>query len=133
MQTHSNRIYLWLASVRLRAIMPMLALILTINQGCYHYRISSANFDPSTSYEKKTIHSFFWGLAAKRNNGIDLVTDNCDKMNINQLDEIRVTTNLGYSLINIATLGIWNPIQIQWKCAKPREREGTTDNHRKKN
>jgi len=114
------------ASTRLHIFKVALALILTTTQGCYHYRVSSANFDPSTGYQKKTVHSFFWGLAQKRTNGIDVVTDNCDKINVNKIDEVRVTTNLGYSLINVITLGIWSPMQVEWKCAKPAAREGTT-------
>src|ERR1041385_5059554 len=107
-------------------IKAILILIVVINQSCYHYRVSSANFDPGTSYQKKTVHSFFWGLAQKRTNGIDVVTENCDKINVNKIDEVRVTTNLGYSLINVITLGIWSPIQVEWKCAKPAPREGST-------
>lgn len=93
-------------------------------QGCYHYRISTAKNDPSTTYVKKTAHSFFWGLVQKRENGIDVVAANCDSLQVNSLDEVRVTTNFGYSLITVATLGIWSPITVQWKCAKPATREG---------
>jgi hypothetical protein len=102
-----------------------LILILLLTQSCYHYRVSSANFDPSTNYSKKTVHSFLWGAIQKRTNGIDVVTDNCDSLQINKVDEVRVTTNFGYSLINVVTLGIWCPMQIQWKCAKPCGRIGT--------
>ena len=102
-----------------------LLLMLSLNQGCYHYRVSSVNFDPSTSYNRKTVHSYLWGAFQKRTNGIDVVTDNCDSLKINKLDEVRVTTNFGYALITVATLGIWCPVQIEWKCAKPCQRVGT--------
>ena len=93
-------------------------------QGCYHYRISSAHFDPSTSYSKKRVDSFMWGLVQKRNNGIDVVANNCDSLNVNSLDEVRVSTNFGYALITVITLGIWSPLKLEWKCAKPCAREG---------
>jgi hypothetical protein len=93
-------------------------------QSCYHYRISTTNNDPSTTYQQKTVHSFFWGLMQKRQNGIDVVAANCDSLKLNSIDEVRVTNNLGYSLITVATLGIWSPMTVQWKCPKPCRREG---------
>ncbi|MBI3218414.1 MAG: hypothetical protein HYZ44_02785 [Bacteroidetes bacterium] len=105
--------------------MLVLLLTMTLTQGCYHYRVASAKFDPSTNYQKKRVDSFFWGAAQKRTNAIDVVTANCDSLNINKIDEVRVTTNYGYALITVVTLGIWCPIQIEWKCAKPCEREGS--------
>lgn len=93
-------------------------------QSCYHYRISSAQFDPSTQYAHKRVDALFWGLVQKRENGIDVVTKDCDQLKIYKMDEVRVTTNFGYSLITVATLGIWCPIRIEWKCAKPCTREG---------
>ena len=45
-----------------------LIIILMVNQSCYHYRVSSANFDPSTNYNKKTVHSYLWGKVQSRTN-----------------------------------------------------------------
>lgn len=112
-------------SVKKSVIKITLLLMLLSNQGCYHYRVSSANFDPSTGYSKKTVHSFLWGAVQKRTNGIDVVTADCDSLKINKLDEVRVTTNFGYALITVVTLGIWCPVQVEWKCAKPCSRVGT--------
>lgn len=97
----------------------VLAITFIVAQGCYHYRVTTANFDPSTSYEKKTVHSLFWGLAQT-----NVIAANCDALKISSLDEVRVSTNLGYALITIATLGIWCPLEVEWKCAKPAAREG---------
>jgi hypothetical protein len=103
----------------------MLALCsLLFFQSCYHYRISTVNKDPSTTYRKKTVNSFFWGLVQKRQNGIDVVAADCDSLKLNSLDEVRVSTNLGYALITVATLGIWSPMTVEWKCPKPCPREG---------
>jgi Bor protein len=101
------------------------ACAMLLGQGCYHYRVSSANFDPSTNYQKKTVHSFFWGAAQKRTNGVDVVTSNCDSLRINKIDEVRITNNFLYALATVGTLGIWCPIQIEWKCPKPCTQEGT--------
>jgi hypothetical protein len=32
---------------------------------------------------------------------------------------VRVKTNLGFALVTVATLGIWCPVQVEWKCGKP--------------
>ncbi len=93
--------------------------LLFLAQGCYHYRIATSRFDPSTGYQKKTAHSFFWGLVQK-----NVVATNCDALNLKSLDEVRITNNFGYSLITVATLGIWSPVQVEWKCPKPCPREG---------
>jgi len=92
---------------------------LVMMQGCYHARIQTANFDPSTTYESKTVHTMFWGLVQE-----DIVAANCDALQVKGLDEVRVTTNYGYALITVLTLGIWCPTQIEWKCAKPCQLEG---------
>lgn len=93
-------------------------------QGCYHYRVSSAHFDPSTSYNQTTVHSYLWGLVQPAENGINVVTNNCDSLNIHSIDEVRISTNIGYALITVCTIGIWCPMTVEWKCAKPCEREG---------
>lgn len=87
-------------------------LILVALNGCYHYNVHAPNFDPATEYQKKTAHSLFWGLAQK-----DVSAENC--VASHGIDEVRVTTNLGYAIITIATLGIWCPMTVEWKCAKP--------------
>jgi len=96
-----------------------LVIILFTTQSCYHYRVTTKDFDPSTGYEKKTVCSLFWGLAQK-----DVRATNCEKLKLNSLDEVRVSTNLGYSIITVATLGIVCPMTIEWKCPKPCPREG---------
>ena len=98
--------------------------LMSMTQGCYHYRVSSAHFDPSTSYNQKTVHSFFWGLVQPGENGISVVANNCDSLNIHSIDEVRISTNFGYALLTVVTLGIWSPMTVEWKCAKPCGHEG---------
>jgi len=97
----------------------LLTFFLFALQSCYHYHINTSNFDPSTHYEKKTVSSFFWGLAQK-----NIIASNCDSLKINSLDEVHIKTNFGYALITVATLGIWCPMTVEWKCSKPCPREG---------
>lgn len=91
----------------------LLALFLLTSQSCYHYRIQATNFDPSTEYRGKTAHNLLWGLVKPK----DIRPANCEKSNA--LDEVYVSTNLGYAFLTVVTLGIWCPVKVEWKCAKP--------------
>ncbi|MEO5928296.1 MAG: hypothetical protein ABIR47_00045 [Candidatus Kapaibacterium sp.] len=78
-------------------------------QGCYHTRLMT-NAAPATDYHHTTSNSLFWGLVQD-----NVVPDNCPN---GSMQEVRVTSNLGYSLITVVTLGIWSPIDVEWRCAK---------------
>lgn len=95
----------------------LIILILFFLNGCYHYRVIAPDPDPATDYESRVAHSLFWGLLQAR----DISADDCLS---NALDEVRVTANLGYSVISVATLGIWMPMNVQWRCAKEPLQEG---------
>ena len=96
-----------------------IVIVITTTEGCYHTRVLTSHNDPSTSYNKKTINILFWGLVQK-----NVIATDCDALKIKSLDEVRVTTNFGYALITVITLGIWCPMQVEWKCPKPCPREG---------
>jgi len=98
-----------------------LLLLTTVLQSCYHYRISAPNNLPSTETESTVMHGFFWGLAVKPKNG--LKPQNCEPHDM-ALYQVQVTSNLGYSLITVVTLGIWSPMKVEWQCAKPCPGEG---------
>ena len=80
--------------------------------GCYHYRVTVPETDPVTEYESKTMHTFFWGLVndPEKQAAYDCVS--------NSIDEVRVSTNYGYALITVVTLGIWVPMDVEWRCGK---------------
>jgi len=89
----------------------LLVLIVTIfvGNGCYHYRLA-ARGEPATNPQKKTMHSLFWGLVQQNE-----YADNClDDV----IHEVRASTNVGYVLISVVTLGIWVPLDVEWQCAK---------------
>jgi hypothetical protein len=95
-----------------------LAGLLILHAGCYTYRL--ATHAQSSTDElittKKTAHSLFWGLLNKPQ---AVMTPNCDQLGVNGVAEVTVKTNFGYALLTIATLGIYCPVTISWKCAKP--------------
>jgi hypothetical protein len=81
-------------------------------QGCaYNYRVQVINPDPATEYQRRTVNNFWWGLSPDP----PIVTSNCVA---NAMDEVHVETNFGYLLLSVVTLGIWVPLDVEWKCAK---------------
>lgn len=98
----------------------VLLITLVMGQACYHYRavpVQPITADElggapaaATEYESETVWALAWGLAQQQPN-----IDNCKGQG---LAEVRVTTNLGYALLTIATLGFASPARLQWKCAK---------------
>ena len=81
--------------------------------GCYHHRLVPQNVTPATRVPKTTVHSLAWGL----------VQTNLDDKGIcmgNGVTDVVVSTNLGFILLGVLTLGIWVPSQIEYACAADR-------------
>ena len=85
--------------------------LLPVQAGCYHYRVIAPEPDPATDYEHRRVHAYLWGLLQSD----DVEATDCLS---NALDEVRITTNLGYAVVSVLTLGIWVPLEVQWRCAK---------------
>ena len=94
-------------SERICAAVVLAAFLLM--EGCYHSRLTVSG-EPATDYQKKTTHALFWGLVQD-----NVVTSNCRG---DGLQEVRMSTNFGYLLLSVATLGIWVPMEVEWRCAK---------------
>jgi hypothetical protein len=77
--------------------------------GCYHYRVVTPDA-PATEYNRTTLHAMFWGLLQHDADVGDCVS--------NALVEVRVRNNAGYILLSAVTLGIWVPLDVEWRCAK---------------
>jgi hypothetical protein len=89
-----------------------LALVVLL-AGCYHYRLVPQNVTPATRVARRTVHSLAWGL----------VQTNLDDKGIcmgNGVTDVVVSTNLGFVLLGVVTLGIWVPSQIEYACAADR-------------
>ncbi len=89
----------------------LIVCFLSLQTGCYHYHVTAPKPDPATDYEHRTVHSYFWGLIQSDN----VRAEDCLS---NALDEVHITTNFGYSVLSVATLGIWVPLDVEWRCAK---------------
>ena len=88
------------------------ALIITLSvlTGCYHYRVAVPDPSVATEYQRRTTHALFWGLVQENITAADCLS--------NSINGVRVTTNLGYALLALVTLGIWMPMEIEWRCGK---------------
>ena len=82
--------------------------------GCSKYTVTTGQRDPADSYYKqRTTTTFFWGLVNKPDRVVDTTCGNAG------LDEVRITSHPGYSLLNLVTLGIVHVLKVEWKCRKP--------------
>lgn len=89
--------------------------------GCYGYRVDVNKTDPITEAESKTAHSLFWGLYQDPQY---IVADNCHS---NALNDVYITTNYGYAFVTVISLGIWAPIDVEWRCAEKPQADGHDD------
>lgn len=88
---------------------------------CYSYRVGTYA-QPGTDASKPiTANCFFWGLIKSPK---DITTPLCDSLQVNGMAEVTMSTNFGYALITVATLGIWSPIKVTYKCGKPCKKIG---------
>lgn len=98
----------------------VLVAALSLNS-CYSYRVATRAL-PGTEFTKVvTAHSFFWGLMQ---NPREIHTPICDSLGVNGVAVVTMKTNFGYALITVATLGIWSPIKVEFKCSKPCKQSG---------
>ncbi|MCG8607352.1 Bor family protein, partial [bacterium] len=99
-------------------------------QSCYTYHVyqiggtegREQGNQPATEWQDKTLHALAWGAVRQ-----DIPVDNCQTARGQRfgIEEVKVETNFGYMLISVVTLGIWVPLKVSWRCAKPPVPTGT--------
>jgi hypothetical protein len=91
-----------------------------IFSSCYTARVAT-QAQSGAEVSGATVNHFLWGLiqSPKR-----ITTPICDSLGVNGMAEVTVKNNFGYALITVATLGIWSPTRIEWKCSKPCQKVG---------
>jgi len=100
-----------------------------VNSGCYRYHLLSPEPDPIVTACQRTVHTLAWGLITRDTRTThcegavpDSVASACRQSNA--IDQVRVSSNFGFALLTIVTLGFWAPMQLKWHCAKPAEAPG---------
>ena len=109
-----------LVKTRKAILLLWLLSIIIMFSSCYNFRIAT-RAQAGTEVTKTTANSFFWGLAQKPPT---ISTPICDSLDVNGMAEVTMKTNLGYSLITVITLGIWCPMQVEYRCSKPCKKTG---------
>lgn len=108
-----------------RAVAALLCWLFAV--GCYHYRagVTEAAAPRRTdSYTGEVVWSLAWGLLQETpvvNCDIPLAGTDTLKLPV---AEVRVSTNLGFVLVTLATLGFAAPARVEWKCAKAKSEGG---------
>src|ERR1700760_2114767 len=92
-------------------------LVVLACSGCYHVRVIVPQPDPGTEYKKQNVQSLVWGKKQVPKGNI--AAGDC--LNSTALDEVRASSNLGYSFLTVSTLGFWSPSQVEWRCSKPHD------------
>jgi hypothetical protein len=78
--------------------------------GCYHYRVTAPDTARATEPRSEVLWSLFWGLSQQN-------IDTRASCQGNPVAEVHTSTNLGFSLLTLATLGIVAPLTVEWVCA----------------
>jgi hypothetical protein len=90
-----------------------LCVALAAAAGCYRYRVvasGDAGANPSTFPRSETLHSFLWGFLQDSSlTGVCAADES--------LSSVRATTNLGFALITVLTVGIYAPARVEYQCA----------------
>lgn len=104
------------------AMLCLAAVCWISTSSCYTYHVYQVGGprelgnQPGTEWQDKTLHAFAWGAVRQ-----DLPVDNCQLGNGQRtgIEEVQVDTNFGFLLASVVTLGIWVPLKVSWRCAKP--------------
>lgn len=95
-----------------------LVAVLTVAAACYQYRVAAPGpVSPGVTEPKgEVLWSFIWGLVQEYPR-----VDNCQGQG---MAEVKASTNLGFVLLTVVTLGLASPMQVEWRCAPPTPPEG---------
>ncbi len=95
-------------------LFPFLWVLCLGLNSCASYRIAT-NSQEGSELQTYKAASMFWGLVAKP----PLIpTPLCDNLQSPGMSEVRMRRNVGQGLVSVVTLGIYNPVTIEYKCSK---------------
>ena len=103
--------------MRHRLAVGCLSLLLGVQTGCYHYRVSGEDVPVGSEAKQATLWSSLWGTRQQNiNTGLTCLS--------NPTAEVTMSSNFGYALLTVLSLGLVAPIDVEWKCAKDRPTSG---------
>jgi hypothetical protein len=86
--------------------------------GCATYQLTIPDSHPADiNYREKTMHAFLWGTWYDP----QVFAADCGREAIN---DVQIKRNFLHDLASVVTLGIWMPIEVNFRCASARIREG---------
>jgi len=93
----------------------MAALLATglTTSGCYSYSVEIPDSGPINEYRETdiTASSSVWGLVEDD----PVIAKRCEG---EALDQVRITNNYGYALLTVLSLGLWSPMDVNYRCAE---------------
>jgi hypothetical protein len=105
-----------------------LLILSLLNGGCYQYHLLPPEPDPVATACRRTVHALAWGLITHdtRSNHCEVAAEVPDTVaticeQSDAIDQVRVSSNFGYALLTVVTLGFWSPVELRWQCAKVNE------------
>ena len=108
----------------LKQVFTFLILItsLAIAQGCAEYQVRVPSEHPADiNYQGGTMNAWFWG---KWNSPQVMAAEECDITGIN---DVLIKRNYLNDLISVITLGIYMPIEVNFRCLSAGPEEGIID------
>jgi hypothetical protein len=98
---------------------PLLLVLSTALAGCYHFHAAPRTAGATgpiphsaTQVPMRVAHSFAWGLVEA-----PAPMDDEGLCNGNGFSRITAHSNLGFTLLTVATLGFWMPMTVEFECA----------------
>ena len=84
---------------------------------CYTYKLATKAQPGGDQLKTTTVRasSLFWGLMNKPQ---VLHTPPCDALGIYGVSEVQMMTSFGNAFLTVATLGIYCPMKVVYKCSK---------------
>ena len=112
-----------------RAPSTALLAVFIATSACYRYHVyqvggtegREGGNQPGTEWERTTRSAWFWGLKRQ-----DLPT-NCNLSDGTRIgiEEVQIRSNAATIAATVLTLGIWAPLNVHYRCAKPPAPRGT--------
>jgi len=103
----------------LGSLKVLLVWLLFLLPGCYRARLAPPEMPHATQPKSETVWPMFWGLAQP-----EIAAGNCMG---NGVSEVTVSTNFGFVMLTLVTLGITSPVNVEWRCAKDQGPSGENE------